>query len=282
MKRTALYLAAALGLFAPAGRAQSVGRVECPRSDGYVYLYSSMTTLEVRSTLQCGEQVQITGRFDKYFGVRTTKGDVGFVPLAAVLLVKDADGPRAPQASAPPSRERIMYDQPAPVPPAPRVQVSSSEIILRSGTVLHLKLAKALSSASAKLGDHVELEVTEDVMVDGIMVVAKGALAIGSVTDVEAKKHMGHGGKVGVSLNSVRLGNNENAPVRGYQEAKAGNSTTGTVLPMVSGKDVAFAPGTDFTGWVDGDVHLKKEAFPTPGRDAAGTASPQTAPPGHN
>jgi hypothetical protein len=286
MKRTAIYVAsvicaAALCLLAPAGRAQSVGRVECPRSDGYVYLYSSMTTLEVRSTLQCGEQVQITGRFDKYFGVRTTKGDVGFIPLAAVLLIKDADGPRAPQASAPPSRERIMYDQPAPAPPTPKAQVSPSEFILRSRTVVHLKLVKALSSASAKLGDHVDLEVTEDVVVDGLSVVPKGALAVGSVTDVEAKKHMGHGGKVGVSLNSVRLSNNENAPVRGYQEAKAGNSTAGTVMPLVSGKDVAFVPGTDFTGWIDGDVHLKREAFPAVKPDAAGEALPQTAPSAH-
>jgi hypothetical protein len=286
MKRITLYVAAvacsaAMSFLAPASRAQSVGRVECPRSDGYVYLYSSLTTLEVRSTLQCGEQVQITGRFDKYFGVRTTKGDVGFVPLAAVLLIKDAEGPRAPQPPPPPSRERIMYDQPAPAPPTPKVEVSPSEFILRSGTVVHLKLVKGLSSASAKLGDHVDLEVTEDVVVDGLSVVPKGAAALGSVTDVEAKKHMGHGGKVGVSLNSVRLSNGENAPVRGYQEAKAGNSTTGTVLPLVSGKDVAFAPGTDFTGWVDGDVHLKKEAFAPAGPDAAAAASVQPASPGH-
>ena len=282
MKRIAPYLAAVLGLFVPAGRAQSVGQVECPRSDGYVYLYSSMTTLDVRTTLQCGEQVQITGRFDKYFGVRTTKGDIGFLPLAAVLLVKDVDGPRAPQTPAPASRERIMYDQPAPAPPAPKVQVSASEFVLRSGTVVHLKLVKGLSSAVAKLGDRVDLEVTEDVVVDGLSVVPKGAFAVGSVTDVEAKKRMGHGGRVGVSLNSVRLGNNESAPVRGYQEAKAGNSTAGTVMPLVSGKDVAFAPGTDFTAWVDGDVHLKKEAFPPAGRDADGAASVQPASPAHN
>src|SRR5437667_2058460 len=44
-------------------------------SDDYVYLYSSMTTLDVRTTLQCGEQVQITGRYDVYFGVRTEVQD---------------------------------------------------------------------------------------------------------------------------------------------------------------------------------------------------------------
>jgi hypothetical protein len=76
-------------------RAQSVGQVECPRSGGYVYLYSSMITMDVRGTLQCGEQVQITGRYDTYFGVRTAKGEIGYVPLDSVLLIKDK--PRANQ-----------------------------------------------------------------------------------------------------------------------------------------------------------------------------------------
>ena len=60
------------------GRAQNTGRIECARDDGYVYLYSSMVTLDVRATLQCGEVVQITGRYEGYFGVRNAKGDTGW------------------------------------------------------------------------------------------------------------------------------------------------------------------------------------------------------------
>ena len=102
------YLAAVIFLAFPAiARAQSVGQVECPRSGGYVYLYSSMVTLDVRTTLQCGEQVQITGRYDLYFGVRTAKGEVGYVPLESLLLIKDKPGARAPQPKAvEPNRER--------------------------------------------------------------------------------------------------------------------------------------------------------------------------------
>ena len=277
MNRTLLYFAAALFLLVPVGRAQSLGRVECPRSDGYVYLYSSMTTLDVRTTLQCGQQVQITGRYDRYFGVRTAKGEIGYLPIAAVLLIKDADAPAAkPQPVSPPSRERIMYDAPAPAPPTPAVQVSPSDFTLRSGTTIHLKLVKPLSSAGAKLNDHVDLEVAEDLVVEGLALVAKGALAVGTVTDVEPKKRLGHGGKLGVSLNSVRLTSGSDAPIRGYQEAQGANSTAGAVLPMVSGKDVAFARGTAFTAWVDGDVHLKREAFSAAKQDATAAPSAPT------
>src|SRR5256885_16713074 len=90
MRFNAKYFAVLLGIFCPAiTQGQSVGQVECQRSGGYVYLYSSMTTLDVRTTLQCGEQVQITGRYDVYFGVRTAKGDVGYVPVDSLLLLKD-------------------------------------------------------------------------------------------------------------------------------------------------------------------------------------------------
>jgi len=277
--RIAFCAAAVCAFLAPAGRAQSVGRVECPRSDGYVYLYSSMTTLDVRSTLQCGELVQITGRYDTYFGVRTAKGEVGYVPLNFLLMLKDSDAPKTIQPPPTPSRERIAYDDPAPAPPAPAVELSPSEFLLRSGTVVHLKLLKSVSSSTAKLGDHVDLEVSEDVVIDGRTVLKKGAPALGTVTDVEPKKHLGHGGKVGVTFASARLVNGDTAPVRGYQETRGADSTAGAVLPMMSGKDVAFAPGTGFTAWVDGDVRLKKDAFSaTKARPAAARAQAQPQP----
>src|SRR5258708_10398242 len=90
MISSAKYVAAFFCIMLPAiARAQSTGQAECPRSGGYVYLYSSMITLDVRTTLQCGEQVQITGRYDLYFGVRTAKGEIGYVPVESLLLLKD-------------------------------------------------------------------------------------------------------------------------------------------------------------------------------------------------
>jgi hypothetical protein len=115
MISSAKYVAGFFCLVLPAiAQAQSAGIVECPRSGDYVYLYSSMTTLDVRITLQCGEQVQITGRYDRYFGVRTAKGEIGYVPVESLLLLKDKPGTKAPQPKAvQPARERTPYDAPA-------------------------------------------------------------------------------------------------------------------------------------------------------------------------
>src|SRR5712664_4867687 len=122
MKLSAKCLVLVFAVAMPAiAQAQSVGQVECPRSGGYVYLYSSMTTLDVRTTLQCGEQLQITGRYDLYFGVRTANGEIGYVPVESLLLLKDKPGASASQPKAvQPNRERILYDAPtAPTEVAP-------------------------------------------------------------------------------------------------------------------------------------------------------------------
>ncbi|HEV1995414.1 MAG TPA: hypothetical protein VGR03_13875 [Candidatus Acidoferrum sp.] len=265
MNSSTKYIAAFICLALPGiAQAQSVGLVECPRTGDYVYLYSSMTTMDVRTTLQCGEQLQITGRYDRYFGVRTAKGEIGFVPVESLLLLKDKPGAKAPppKTAQPTTRERTPYDAPAPqTEVAPSAPLSPSEFTLRNGTPIHLKLGKTLSSATAHVGDVVDLQVVEEVIVDGFSVIPQGTAAVGLVTDAEPKKRMGHGGKLAFSINFVRLKDNEKAAVRSFQESSGSNSSAGAILSLSSGKEVVFTQGTEFTAYVDGDMQLKREAF---------------------
>jgi len=262
-------------------RGQSVGQVECPRSGGYVYLYSSMISMDVRGTLQCGEQVQITGRYDTYFGVRTAKGEVGYVPLESVLLIKDRPGANQPKAlPQKPARELTPYDErPAPPPPPIKTVPAGFDLTLANGTPVHLKLGKTISTASAHVGDVVELHAAEEVVVDGVTVIPIGATAVGIVTEVEPKKRLGRGGKLALSINFLRLGNNEKAAVRSFQETSESSSLAGAGVSQGHGKDIVFAEGSDFTAYVDGDVHLKKETF-LAAKDGA-NAAPAAQNPSH-
>ncbi len=254
-------------------QAQSAGQVECPRSGGYVYLYSSMTTLDVRTTLQCGEVVQITGRYDLYFGVRTAKGEIGYVPLESLVLLKDKPGAKAPEPKAvQPARERILYDAPkAPTQAVSNAQASPTDFALRNGTPIRMRLGKTISSATAHVGDVVELEVVEEVLVDGLSVIRQGATGTGVVKEAEPKKRMGHGGKLAFSIDFVRLKDNEKAAVRSYQESTGSNNSAGAVLPLGTGKEVVFTQGSEFIAYMDGDMKLKKQAFQG-GKDDSGTA----------
>jgi hypothetical protein len=256
-----LMLLIAVGMPAMA-RAQSVGQVECPRSGGYVYLYSSMLTMDVRGTLQCGEQVQITGRYDTYYGVRTAKGEVGYVPLDSVLLFKDKPGANHPKAlPQKPARELTPYDEHAAPPPPVKTVPSGFDLTLANGTPLHLKLGKTISTASAHVGDVVELHAAEEVVVDGITVIPIGATAIGIVSEVEPRKRLGRGGKLALSINFVRLANSDKAAVRSFQETTDSSPLAGAGVSQAHGKEIVFAEGSEFTAYIDGDVHLKKATF---------------------
>lgn len=279
----AKFLVLMLCLLAPAlCPAQEVGRVECARPGGYVYLYSSMTTLDVRATLQCGQQVEITGRYDGYFGVRTADGDTGYVPLDFVLLLKTAPGAKPSLAPTPqPSRERIHYDKPAkPADTPSNASGPAPTIVLLDSTPIHMKLGKTLSSADAQVGDDVPFEVSEDVVVDGLLVIAKGAVAIGVVNEAEPKKALGRGGKLSVLVKSVRLADNEQVGLRSGGEGRGSSSTAGMVIPVMHGKDITFLKGMDFTAYVNGDTRFKREKFHAAlgPSDAVPTASPSATP----
>jgi hypothetical protein len=269
MKSSALLLAAVFFLFPSLSSAQTTGRVECPRDDGYIYLYSSMTTLDVRTTLQCGEIVQITGRYDTYFAARTAKGGVGYVPISAIVLLKDQVGAGIPEPATL-ARERTPYDE-RPKPPPVAANRLVPAFALPKDTPVRVRLLKPLSSASAHTGDAVEFEVVEDVLVDGLTVIAEGAKASGTVAEVEAKKHFGHDGKVSFNITSVHLANNESAPLRCYFEA-FGTSNTSSNVQIGSGKDALIAQGTEFTARVESNVGLKRETFAT-GKDSAAAPS---------
>lgn len=248
-------------LFSLPTHAQNTGRIDCARDGGYVYLYSSMTTLEVRMTLQCGDVVRITGRSDDYYSVRTASGEAGFVPRTSIFLLKDQPGTGLPApAGKQPTRERTHYDDPrsaaaAPAQPGPA-------FALANNTPIRLKLDKTISSATAHVGDAVELEVVEDVIVDGVTVLPVGWKVNGAIAEAEPKKRFGHGGKLAFSITSMTVADGEQVKVRCYQEASGSSNTSAdSVIPLSSGKDVAIPKDVEFTALVDGEARLKREGF---------------------
>jgi hypothetical protein len=258
---------AAFCVFLPTpAAAQNTGRIECARNDEYVYLYGSLATLQVRGTVQCGEIVYITLRYEDYYGVRTAKGETGYVPRASVSILKDKQETTVPTPPGELPREQTHYDK------APReapVHVAIGFTLVKN-TPVRIKLTKTISSATANPGEAVELEVVEDVLVQGVPVLTKGSKASAVVAEVEPKRKFGHGGKVAISITALRLANGESAPLRSYEETSGASSTT----HVGAGKDAELVRDTEFTVLVDEDVHLKREDFETPAEEPAKTAAP--------
>jgi len=274
MKSTAKYLLGTfLLLFPGLTSAQHLGQIACARQDSYTYLYSSITTMEVVRTLQCGEQVEVTGRYQGFFSVRAANGDTGYVGEGSLVLLKDKPGPRAPVATSPQAaRPRTAYDERAAGPPPANAVPAGFDLTLPNNTPIRLKFSKTISSETAHVGDSVELVVVEDVLVDGLCLIPKGASASAIVTEAEPRKRMGKGGKLGLNVKSVRLADNEEAAARSFQETTGSSSTAGTIMPLAHGKEVAFAQGMEFTAYVDGNVYVKRASF-LPPKSAASSAA---------
>jgi hypothetical protein len=148
---------------------------------------------------------------------------------------------------------------------------------LLDGTAVKLRLAETISSSNAKVGQQVPFEVTEDIVVQGVTVLPKGAQAIATVTDANAKKSMGRGGKLNVNVDSARLADGEKVQLRAVQENKGGGhvgAMTGAMVAtsivffpaaplflFIHGKDITIPKGTEVTAFVEGDMKLDMAKF---------------------
>lgn len=187
----------------------------------------------------------------------------------------------APAAAVPAQgTQRVPAEAPA-GPPPPHT--------LLDGTPVKLRTSQTISSADAKVGQEVPFEVVEDVQVDGIAVLPKGATAIGTVTEAEPKRSMGRAGKLNVNISYARLADQEKVALRAVKDAKGGGhvgAMTGAMVAtaivffpaaplflFMKGKDITIPQGTEITAFVEGDMHLDMAKF---GAAPTSVAAPST------
>jgi hypothetical protein len=160
---------------------------------------------------------------------------------------------------------------------APNVAASSEPLVLHDSTPVRMRLSRNLSSADAKTGDTIDFEVLDDVTVGDLVVIPRGAVAIGTVTDAEKKKRMARGGKLDVTIDYVRLITGDKVALRGVKETKGGGHTgamTGAIVAtaivvwpaapfflFMHGKDTVIPKGTEITAYVDGEIKIDARAF---------------------
>jgi hypothetical protein len=158
---------------------------------------------------------------------------------------------------------------------AQTVAPSTETITLHDATPVRLRLTRNLSSADAKTGDTADFEVLDDVKVDDVLVIARGATAIATVTQAQAKRRMARGGKLDITIDYVRLMNGDKVALRAVKETSGGGHTgamTGAIvatslvlLPaapfflFMHGKDTTIPKGTEITAYVNGEIKLDRQ-----------------------
>lgn len=166
-----------------------------------------------------------------------------------------------------------------PAPPAGPVPVSGvhRKIVLEDNTPVRLALSESLSSASATTGQTIAFKVAEDVLVDGFLVIPRGSVAWGTVTDAQAKRRLGRAGHLDVTIDKVQLADGEKVLLEATSHAKGGSRTGAMTAGIVTtglvawpaaplflfmhGHDVTIPKGTKIEAFTSGDATLDAANF---------------------
>ncbi|HEX4274932.1 MAG TPA: serine/threonine-protein kinase [Bryobacteraceae bacterium] len=136
--------------------------------------------------------------------------------------------------------------------PAP----AATPVMLADGSPIQLVLTSTVPD-DAQPGDVLRFRVAEDVVAGGLVAIAKGAVATGSIVDGARKKLLIIRGKMTFRLDRVEAVDGQTVPVRATPERHRDGSSKRT-LSTEGGKPEPA--GAEYTGYVDGTttVMVKK------------------------
>ena len=122
---------------------------------------------------------------------------------------------------------------PAPKPAAP---AGPRNYTVAAGTSLSVQLPATISTKTAKVGDRIAANLSNDLVVDGKVVAKAGALLQGSVTEViSGSKKIGGTPTLGLAFDSLVLANGSDTPVSGKITQVAAKSDTARDTAKIAG-----------------------------------------------
>jgi hypothetical protein len=159
---------------------------------------------------------------------------------------------------------------------------------LPEGTDVRLQTTERLSSATATEGQRFNLVVDEDVRVGNVVIIPRGAKAVGTVISAHKRGHMGKAGELNVQINYV-LSGEQRIPLRA-SSGREGDSKVGATVALTvifgplgllkRGKDVELNPGIVLTAQVDQTTEVDGFLPPPQSAPAASTATALASPSG--
>lgn len=154
--------------------------------------------------------------------------------------------------------------------------VSTEDTLVDKETLVKIKLEETVDSSKNKVNDSVPFVVTQDVMIDDKLVIAKGTKGVGRITEVNAAGRLGRDGKLVIDFGTIEAV--DGTPIRlniadksqkenQSLQLAAGASMVGVVLLagnpiglagglLVKGDDVVIEKNIEFYVEVATPVHV--------------------------
>ena len=151
------------------------------------------------------------------------------------------------------------------VPAIVFAQTDTTSIVLQEGTMIKAALTQNISGKEVSVGEAVNFELSEDLIIDNKVIVLKGAKITGSVTEAQRSKALGKRGKLSFSIDYLYLANGKIVKLRGQSEKNlngngaavvAGAIILSPVALLFHGKNAKYEKGEVFTAYIDKEVKL--------------------------
>jgi hypothetical protein len=130
----------------------------------------------------------------------------------------------------------------APAPAPTPVASGPKSYTVPSGTSIEVQLPAAISTKTAKVGNRVSANLTNDLVVDGKVIARAGSLLQGSVTEViSGSKQIGGTPTLGLTFDNLTLADGSDTTVNGTVTQVAVKSDKGRDAAKIAGGAVAGA-----------------------------------------
>ena len=154
------------------------------------------------------------------------------------------------------------------------VQVAPAGNVLRAGTPVPVALSEALTTKGKRLkvGQRVQLEVAQDVLLDGRVAIPARSPVEGVLTEVRNKGMWGKSGGIHLQVKSVSI-NGNSIRLKGDMDSRGDTGTAGVVgalvvLPIagffVTGTSAEMPLNMPGRAFLDQDIALAPMAAPVP------------------
>lgn len=137
---------------------------------------------------------------------------------------------------------------------------AASEVVLPDGTELTVITIEEISSKTAAEGDALTFKVDEDVKVNGKVIIARGTLVKGEISNAKKSGRMGKAGALSIRILSTTAVDDQKVKLRA-SKGKEGDDKTGTTVALVvlfgplgflkKGKDAKIKEGTRIKAYTD-------------------------------
>lgn len=162
--------------------------------------------------------------------------------------------------------EQIKIEQQMKLTGAPAVGVAPGHVYIPAKTRFKMELVNAANSKDLKKGQEVDIRITDNLIVNGVVVIPKGTIGTGYVYDVRSASGFGQGGMLKIAAKSIRIVNNVEVPLRlGITGKGSYDAGAGAVVAFVSilggafmrGTNAKYPAGTSFIAEVSENVDLQ-------------------------